>query len=80
MADAGPGPEPKGKKPPAREAAAEPEQPEDDLKRKFREALDRKRARQADGNAQQGGKGSGKVPSAHGPAQSRRSFRRKSGG
>jgi len=52
----------------------------DDLQRKFREALERKRAQQAAGNAQRGGPGGGKVPGAHGPAQSRRSFRRKSGG
>ena len=41
-----------------------------------REALDRKRAQQADSNAQRGGPGGGKVPGAHGPAHSRRSFRR----
>jgi len=54
--------------------------PGDDLKRKFRAALDRKRAQQAEHNAQRGGTGAGKVPGAHGPAHSRRSFRRKSGG
>jgi hypothetical protein len=62
------------------DAAAGPEGPEDDVKRKFREALDRKRSKQAETNARQTGKGGGKVLGAHGPAQSRRSFRRKSGG
>jgi len=63
-------------------AQAEPEgevKPElDDVKAKFREALDRKRQVHAEGQ----GKGSheaGKVSGAHGPAASRRSFRRKSG-
>jgi hypothetical protein len=56
------------------------EVPEDDLKRKFREALERKRRAQADANAAGKGKDSSKVRSAHGPAASRRSFRRKSGG
>jgi hypothetical protein len=50
----------------------------DDVKAKFREALDRKREVHAEGQ----GKGAfeaGKVSGAHGPAASRRSFRRKSG-
>jgi hypothetical protein len=49
----------------------------DDLKRKFREALDRKR--DAHGSAE-GAQDTGRVHGAHGPAVSRRSFRRKSGG
>jgi hypothetical protein len=52
---------------------------EEEMKRRFREALDRKRARQADANAARGGKDGGKVDGAHGPARNRRSFRRKSG-
>jgi Family of unknown function (DUF5302) len=67
---------------PAGDAQADPEgevKPElDDVKAKFREALDRKRQVHAEGQ----GKGSheaGKVSGAHGPAASRRSFRRKSG-
>ena len=56
------------------------ERPEDEMKRKFRAALDRKRGQLAEHNQTQNGKGSGKVQGAHGPAQSRRSFRRKSGG
>jgi Family of unknown function (DUF5302) len=51
----------------------------DDLKRKFREALDRKKGQQAAGNAE-GAQATGKLHDAHGPASSRRSFRRKSGG
>jgi hypothetical protein len=50
----------------------------DDLKRKFREALDRKKDQHASANAE-GAQGTGKVHDAHGPASSRRSFRRKSG-
>lgn len=70
----------------------EPEQPEDvedapdtsedgdDVRRKFREALERKqqgRGRQAgDGTGKKKGKG---ISDAHGPAARRREFRRKSG-
>jgi hypothetical protein len=52
---------------------------EEEMKRKFREALERKRTKQADANAARGGEDAGKVHGAHGPAQSRRSFRRKTG-
>jgi hypothetical protein len=51
--------------------------PENETKRKFREALDRKNA-QAAGGEQHKDAGA-KQPSAHGPAQQRREFRRKSG-
>jgi Family of unknown function (DUF5302) len=68
------------------DAAAEPEaaaKPGDggdfeDMKRKFREALDRKRGAQTAANAE-GAHDTGKVHGAHGPASTRRSFRRKSG-
>jgi hypothetical protein len=50
----------------------------DDVKAKFREALDRKRAAHAEGQGK-GAHESGKVNGAHGPAASRRNFRRKSG-
>ena len=50
----------------------------DDVKAKFREALDRKRQVHAEGQGK-GGHEAGKVNGAHGPAASRRSFRRKSG-
>lgn len=59
---------------------SEPEGPEDEMKRKFREALERKRGAHSDANAAGPGKDSAKIHSAHGPAASRRSFRRKSGG
>jgi hypothetical protein len=49
----------------------------DDLKRRFREALDRKRNAHA---SAEGAKDTGRVHGSHGPAVSRRSFRRKSGG
>ncbi|SDG72427.1 hypothetical protein SAMN05421505_10776 [Sinosporangium album] len=55
------------------------EGPEDELKRKFREALERKR-RQAEAGGQGTGRGSSKIHGTHGPAGGRRSFRRKSGG
>ncbi|HTY33671.1 DUF5302 domain-containing protein [Mycobacterium sp.] len=49
----------------------------DDTKRKFREALDRKKARSASASDH---KDSGdKHTRAHGPVESRREFRRKSG-
>ena len=50
---------------------------EDGTKRKFREALDRKNAKAAGGadHKDAGAKG----PRVHGPVESRREFRRKSG-
>jgi hypothetical protein len=65
---------------PERESSVEEQEQEEEMKRRFREALERKRAEQADANAARGGKDGGKVQGAHGPAGSRRSFRRKSGG
>jgi hypothetical protein len=50
----------------------------DEVKRKFREALDRKRLAHAEGS-EQGSRDPSKIHGAHGPAASRRSFRRKSG-
>lgn len=52
----------------------------DEMKRKFREALERKRAGHADPNEARGGEDAGKVHGAHGPARNRRPFRRKTGG
>jgi Family of unknown function (DUF5302) len=67
----------------APQAAAEeaPPKPEpksdiDETKRKFREALERKRGNHA---SAEGADHTGKVHGSHGPATSRRSFRRKSG-
>jgi hypothetical protein len=50
----------------------------DETKRKFREALERKQQAHSDSQGNSGRDGS-KISSAHGPAASRRSFRRKSG-
>ena len=63
----------------APQAAAEEAPPKSDIdetKRKFREALERKRGNHA---SAQGVDHTGKVHGSHGPATSRRSFRRKSG-
>ncbi|MCX5052413.1 MULTISPECIES: DUF5302 domain-containing protein [unclassified Streptomyces] len=51
-----------------------------DLKRKFREALARKKGVQTDGADLSANPGASKVRGAHGPAASQRSFKRKSGG
>jgi Family of unknown function (DUF5302) len=51
----------------------------DEVQPKFREALERKRAREAGTIGAPRGKDAGKVHNAHGPARNRRSFRRKSG-
>ena len=45
----------------------------------FREALERKRAREGGTAGAPGRQDAGKIHSAHGPARNRRSFRRKSG-
>ena len=50
----------------------------DEVKRQFREALDRKRDKHANSSGQ-GGRDAGKIHGSQGPATSRRSFRRKSG-
>ncbi|MEV7966434.1 DUF5302 domain-containing protein [Sphaerisporangium sp. NPDC088356] len=58
----------------------ETESPDDELKRKFREALERKRQGQAETNGNGRGKDASKIHGAHGPVGGKRSFRRKSGG
>jgi hypothetical protein len=50
---------------------------QDDAKRKFREALERKNAASSGGAAHKDG--GAKQPRVHGPAENRREFRRKSG-
>jgi hypothetical protein len=50
----------------------------DETKRKFREALERKQQAHNEGQGQ-GGRDGSKINGAHGPAASRRNFRRKSG-
>lgn len=64
---------------PAGEPAGDQADTGDDLKRKFREALERKRVQQADQGSERNGTGKGKIHSTHGPAPGKRSFRRKSG-
>jgi len=72
-------PEPVTEASAAAEAEAGHAQPDmDDVKRKFREALDRKKQAHADGQGN-GGHDPGKIHGVHGPAASRRNFRRKSG-
>ena len=72
-AEASPPPEPSGEAA-SGEAAAEADF--DEMKRKFREALERKHRTHA---TAEGADHTGKVHGSHGPAASRRSFRRKSG-
>ena len=60
------------------ESSGSPEsEDEDETKRKFREALDRKLAKSSGGSDHKDG--GGKQPRVHGPVESRREFRRKSG-
>ncbi len=51
----------------------------DEVQPEFREALERKRAREAGTVGVPQGKDAGKIHRPHGPASNRRSFRRKSG-
>jgi hypothetical protein len=51
----------------------------DDVKRHFREALDRKNKANSKDSSAAAGQGTAKAQGAHGPASTRRSFRRKSG-
>ncbi|WP_157516979.1 DUF5302 domain-containing protein [Mycobacterium sp. MS1601] len=53
------------------------ETPEDDNKRKFREALERKKAKTASRTEHRDG--GAKQSKQHGPVENRREFRRKSG-
>jgi hypothetical protein len=57
-------------------AESDPQQ-EDETKRKFREALDRKKAKAAGGSDHKDA--GGKQSRTHGPVENRREFRRKSG-
>ena len=72
-AEASPAPE-AVREDPAEESPAQSDL--DEMKRKFREALERKRGTHA---SAQSADHTGKVQGSHGPAASRRSFRRKSG-
>lgn len=62
------------------EHADKPGDAEDDVKRKFREALERKQRRTSTAAGGADGSEGSKVHEAHGPAAHRREFRRKSGG
>jgi hypothetical protein len=53
--------------------------PEDDTKRRFKEALERKKAKAAEGSAHKDGGSKGPKAQGHGPVENRREFRRKSG-
>lgn len=59
------------------DAPAETEPPADDVKARFREALERKQAKNRTGQGH--ADANSKVHDAHGPAASKRQFRRKSG-
>lgn len=62
----------------ASKGSAETSEPsDDDTKRKFREALERKKAKSAGGSSH--ADSGPKQPRAHGPVENRREFRRKSG-
>jgi hypothetical protein len=69
--------------PEAPEAGTAPEDGDmpdlDDVKRHFREALDRKNKANSKDSSATSDKSKGKAQVAHGPASTRRSFRRKSG-
>ena len=69
-------PAPEAPREDAPEEAAKPDV--DETKRKFREALERKHQVHSEGQGK-GGRDDRKINGAHGPAASRRSFRRKSG-
>ena len=56
---------------------AKDETPEDENKKKFREALERKNAKAAGGTSHTDG--GARQSKAHGPVEGRREFRRKSG-
>lgn len=63
----------------AEDPAPKAQNAEDEVKRRFREALERKQEKNTTANAAASGKDSSKAHSTHGPAATRRSFRRKSG-
>ncbi len=58
-------------------SSQDPDEADDETKRKFREALDRKLAKSSSGSDHKDG--GGKQARTHGPVESRREFRRKSG-
>jgi hypothetical protein len=62
------------------ESPGDSEGAQDEARRKFREALDRKQGSNGGAAGRIAGNDTGKVHGAHGPASSRRSFRRRGGG
>lgn len=58
-------------------AATEDAQPQDDVRARFREALERKQARTRRGEEHADARS--KIQDAHGPVANKRTFRRKSG-
>lgn len=60
--------------------SAPQESPDDEMKRKFREALEAKRSQQANADAGARGKDPAKIHGSHGPAAGKRSFRRRKSG
>jgi hypothetical protein len=60
-------------------ASEDSSHPEDEVKNKFRDALARKRGRQAARGSDADGKDGSKIHGAHGSARTQRTFRRKSG-
>jgi len=55
-------------------------EPTNDVKDKFKAALERKRGQQADREASSGGREGSKIHGEHSAAGGKRTFRRKSGG
>jgi len=62
------------------ESAEEHDEAVDEVKRKFREALERKHGNESGAAVTEETEGRRKVSDAHGPAHTQRQFRRKSGG
>lgn len=64
---------------PKSDADQDPAPAEDDVKRRFREALDRKHQANTDSAGDGGARNGSKIRGAHGAAGHQRQFRRKSG-
>lgn len=75
----GPDPQPPADAQPPAETTPAPDAAEDDVKRKFREALERKNHKGRTGQASDGDS-TAKIHHTHGAAGGKREFRRKSGG
>jgi len=62
------------------DAEQDPHPADDEAKRRFKEALDRKHGRHATSEGGPDGGSGSRIHEEHGPAASRRQFRRKAGG